>query len=329
MKISPRLTLLAVLSALTLALPACAPTPAPAPRSPALEAPRPPGMQDPAVIPSDPAAPPGSCDPRASLRPPATLPAPGSMPGGSTMAAIVKRGRLIVGVDQNTYRFGYRDSGSGELAGFDIDVARQVARALFGTDAGHIQFRALNSGVRIDAIKANSVDIVVETMTMNCARLQEVAFSTEYFTAGQRILVTRGSTVRSINDLGQQKVCAAAGSTSIRNIAAAASKPVPVSVVNWTDCLVLLQQNQVAAVSTDNSILAGLSAQDPNTQVVGPAFSDEPYGIAMAKDATDLVRFVNGVLARMRADGTWTRLYHTWLGELGPAPQPPVARYRD
>jgi polar amino acid transport system substrate-binding protein len=329
MKVSPRLALLAALSALTLALPACSAGPAPVIGAPTPGAPRPPGVQDPAQIPPDAAAPSGSCDPRASLRPPATLPAPRSMPAGSTMAAIVKRGRLIVGVDQNTYRFGYRDSRTGELAGFDVDVARQVARALFGTDAGHIQFRAISSGDRIKVVQDNSVDIVVETMTMNCDRLRDVAFSTEYFTAGQRILVPRGSKVKSIDDLGKEKVCAAAGSTSIRNIALAASKPVPVAVVNWTDCLVLLQQNQVAAVSTDNSILAGLSAQDPNTEVVGPAFSDEPYGIAISKNAPDLVRFVNGVLARMRADGTWTRLYTTWLGELGAPPQPPVARYKD
>ena len=324
MKRLPAITLLA---ALALVLPACTSGGEPAAGGPASDAPRPPGVRDPAEIPA--AAAPGSCDPRASLRPPSSLPAPGAMPAGSAMGAIVKRGRLIAGVDQNTYRFGYRDARTNELAGFDVDIARQVARALFGTDAGHIQFRAISSDDRIKAIKDGSVDIVVETMTMNCERLRDVAFSTEYFTAGQRILVPRGSKARSINDLGRQKVCAAAGSTSIRNIAAAASKPVPVSVVDWTDCLVLLQQNQVAAISTDDSILAGLSAQDPNTQVVGSAFSDEPYGIAMSRNSPDLVRFVNGMLARIRADGTWTRLYETWLGELGPAPQPPVARYRD
>jgi len=168
---------------------------------------------------------------------------------------------------------------------------------------------------------------VVRTMTMNCERWREVSFSTEYFTAGQRILVTRGSGIESIAQLRGKKVCAADGSTSIRNIAAAGT--VPVSVVNWTDCLVLLQQNQVVAVSTDDSILAGLAAQDPNTQVVGPRFSDEPYGIAISKASPELVRFVNAVLEKIRADGTWTRIYNRWLRSLGPAPAPPKAQYRD
>ena len=83
------------------------------------------------------------------------------------------------------------------------------------------------------------------------------------------MLVPKGSTVTGIADLGGKKVCAAAGSTSIQNIAAATSKPIPVSVNDWTDCLVLLQQGQVDAISTDDTILAGLAAQDPTTQLVG------------------------------------------------------------
>lgn len=244
------------------------------------------------------------------------------------MARIVERGRLRVGVDQNTYLFGFRDPHTGDLTGFDIDLAREIARALFG-DPDRIQLVAISSADRIPAIESGQVDLVVRTMTMTCDRWQRVAFSTEYFTAGQRVLVRRDSPVQSIDDLQGQKVCAAAGSTSLQNIAAAASGPVPVSVVDWTDCLVLLQQGEVAAISTDDSILAGMAAQDPTTHVVGDRFTTEPYGIAIAAEAEDLVRFVNAVLERLRADGTWTELYERWLGPLGPAPDPPTARYRD
>jgi polar amino acid transport system substrate-binding protein len=83
-------------------------------------------------------------------------------------------------------------------------------------------------------------------------------------------------------------------------------------------------------VSTDDVLLAGLAAQDPNTRVVGEPFTEEPYGIATAKSDTDLVRFVNGVLDRMRHDGTWTRLYQKWLaGPLDAAALPPTPHYRD
>jgi polar amino acid transport system substrate-binding protein len=288
--------------------------------------PRPVGVQDPAELPDDEPGGGGSCDPLASYRPAGDGTA---VPSGSTMDEIVERGRLVVGVSQNTYLFGYRDPFTGELTGFDIDIAREVARALLG-DPDRIQFRAISSADRIPMLQDGRVDLVVRTMTMNCQRWEEVAFSTEYYSAGQRVLVHSGSEATGIEDLGGQKVCAAAGSTSIRNVAAADSEPVPVSVADWTDCLVLLQQGQVAAVSTDDTILAGLAAQDPNTRVVGETFTEEPYGIAANSDHVDLVRFVNAVLERLRSDGTWSEIYDRWLADpLGAGAQPPPARYRD
>jgi polar amino acid transport system substrate-binding protein len=288
-------------------------------------APEPPGMQDPAKVtgagPVD-----KSCgDPRRSLRPSGSLPGPRKMPSGSTMRKIQERGRLVVGVDQNTYLFGFRDPATGEISGFDADIARQMAKAIFG-DPDKIRFRAMTSAERIPAIQRGDVDLVVRTMTMNCERWKDVAFSTEYYTAGQRVLVPSDSTVDSIDDLAGKKVCAVAETTSIAEVARRKAKPV--SVGNWTDCLVLLQQNRVAAVSTDDAILAGLAAQDPSTKVVGDRFTGEPYGIAMSKNTPDLTRFVNGVLARMRSDGTWDKIYQHWLAPTLGDSSAPRARYR-
>src|SRR5207302_7682160 len=126
---------------------------------------------------------------------------------------------------------------------------------------------------------------------------------------GQRVLVQSDSKAKSLADLGDKKVCATTGSTSLANIAAAPSHPIPVAVPYWTDCLVLLQQGEVAAISTDDSILAGLAAQDPWTQIVGPRFSNEPYGLAISQQHPDFVRFVNAVLQRMRTGGQWAGSY--------------------
>lgn len=242
------------------------------------------------------------------------------------MADIARRGYLKVGVDQNTFLFGYRDPASGAIVGFDIDIAREVAKAIFG-NPNKIQLVAITSAQRIPYVKSGAVDIVVDTMTVNCDRLRQVDFSTIYYDAGQRVLVPKDSTATGIADLGGKKVCAATGSTSIQNIAAAPSHPIPVSVADWTDCLVMLQQGQVAAISTDDTILEGLAAQDPNTKLVGAPFTDEPYGIAVADKHPDLVRFVNGVLDHIRRDGRWADIYTTWLRI--DAPNPPPARYRD
>jgi polar amino acid transport system substrate-binding protein len=93
---------------------------------------------------------------------------------------------------------------------------------------------------------------------------------------------------------------------------------------------VMLQQGQVDAISTDDAVLAGLEAQDnQNVEMVGESIAVEPYGIGVKKGNRDLVRFVNGALEQMRADGTWERLYQARLQSLGPSPGPPAARYED
>ncbi|MBB4754963.1 glutamate ABC transporter substrate-binding protein [Actinoplanes lobatus] len=287
--------------------------------------PRPVNVQDPAEVPPAAAAP--DCDPRASLRPQGTLPKAGAMPAGSTMATIAAKGRLVVGIDQNAYLFGFRDPETGELVGFEIDMAREMARAIFG-DPNRVQFRAITTADRIPMLEDHKVDMVIRTMTMTCERWQKVSFSTEYIASRQRLLVRKGDGIKEFADLAKKKVCATRGSTSIRTIAEQPSQPVPVSTDSTLDCLVLLQQHQVDAVSTIDILLAGLAAQDPTTEVIGTPVSDEPAGIGIPKENEDMVRFVNGVLEKMRADGTWTRIYDGWLRERLGAADPPVAVYR-
>jgi polar amino acid transport system substrate-binding protein len=270
-----------------------------------------------------------TCDREASLYP-GPMPPPGDMPPGSTMAAIAGRGRLIVGVDQNTNLFGYRNPSSGQLEGFDIDVAREIARAIFGDpDPDLIDLRVYEADQRVQALKSGQVDLVVRTFSITCARKEEVAFSTTYFVANQRILAVKGSGIESAADLAGKRVCAVRGTTSLPALSGLDPRPRVFAVNNWTDCLVMLQQAQVDAISTDDSVLWGLKMQDPNADLVGGSLGLEPYGIGINKEHTDLVQFVNGVLEQMRADGTWERLYDKWLLKFAPSPGPPAPRYED
>jgi polar amino acid transport system substrate-binding protein len=271
-----------------------------------------------------------NCNATASLPPMANLPTPGQMPAGSYMAKILQAGHLTAGVDQSTYLWGYRDPQTGQLSGFDIDMLHQVSQAIFG-NPNRIRFIVIPNSNRIPAIQSGEVDIVAETMTINCQRKQQVDFSTVYYNAGQRILAPVGSRVTGVSSLAGKRVCATAGSTSLQNLQAlkVAPRVRPVSAVNNADCLVLLQQGQVDAISTDDTILQGLAAQDPNLQLVGSAFTAEPYGMAINKSHPDFVAFVNAVLARERADGTWAAIYKRWLGRFdgGRVPAPPKATY--
>lgn len=271
----------------------------------------------PVQVPNDP-----NCgDPTASLRPTAAA-------TGPALNRIRARGRLVVGLDTGSNLFSFRDPNSGVIVGFDADIAREVARDLFG-DPDRIEYRSLGSEEREDALIERRVDMVVKTMTITCARLQRVAFSTVYLQAHQRVLAVQDSGIESLKDLAGKRVCTIRSTTSLEHIRRIQPKASILTVPTWADCLVVLQQRQVDAVSTDDSILAGLAAQDPHTELVGPSISQEPYGIGIPKGDQDLVRLVNGTLDRIRADGTWSRLYSQWLSALGPTPAPPPATYLD
>ncbi|MGH3238234.1 MAG: glutamate ABC transporter substrate-binding protein, partial [Streptosporangiaceae bacterium] len=257
-----------------------------------------------------------ACDPDASsLRPSG----PPQVTAGSFMAKIRARGYLIAGVDQSTYHFGFLNPLNGKIEGFDIDMIQAVAKAIFGSP-DKVEYKAISDAQRTPDILSGAVDIVAHTMTITCARLQKVDFSSVYFDAAQRVLVLKNSTARSLADLKGQKVCATTGSDSLAVIAR--DKAVPVAVPYWTDCLVLLQQGDVAAISTDDSILDGLAAQDPWTKLIGPRLTNEPYGLAISKQHPEFVRFVNAVLQQLRTNGQWAASYAHWVGPSVPAPPP-------
>jgi polar amino acid transport system substrate-binding protein len=259
----------------------------------------------------------------ASLRPFST-----KVQADAAVATIRNRGRLIVGLDIGSNLFSFRDPITGEITGFDVDIAGEVARDIFGTPS-QVEYRILSSADRITALQNNQVDIVVKTMSITCERKRRVNFSTVYLVANQRILAPRDSTISQAGDLSGKRVCAVKGTTSLQRIQEINPSPIVIGVVTWADCLVALQQRQVDAVSTDDSILAGLVSQDPYLHIVGPNMGTQPYGIGVKLENTGLVRFVNGTLERVRRDGTWNALYRKWLTVLGIAPAPPIPRYED
>jgi polar amino acid transport system substrate-binding protein len=304
----------------------CAAAPAPRPVGPAPHAAARPAGADRAVSKSQASAKTAAapCNPDAASLAPAGPPA---VTPGSYMAKIKKQGYLIAGVDQSTYHFGYLNPLDDQIEGFDIDMIRAVAKAIFG-NADKVEFKSISDAQRIPAITSGSVDIVAHTMTITCQRLTQVDFSSVYFDAHQRVLIPDNvAATGGLADLGGQKVCATTGSDSVNTIENYPVRPkiTAVQVPFWTDCLVLLQQDEVAAVSTDDAILYGLAAQDPFTKVVGPTLEDEPYGLAMSKQHPDFVRFVNAVLAQEESDGAWEASYKHWVNAAGETP--PVPRY--
>ncbi len=289
---------------------------------------------DPAATPtptasSSSSAAPKPCDnPLASYAPSGDLPSANNLPSGSTMAKIRARGRLIAGVSADTYLLGSRNPLTGKIEGFDIDLVKAVAKAIFGNENAY-QLTVITAAQRIPALQEGQVDMVARNMTINCDRWTQIAFSSEYYRSGQKIMVRKGSKATTLADLAGEKVCAPKGTSSMANLIEKEPEAIAVGADNHTGCLVLFQQSEVAAITGDDTVLAGLAAQDPYAVVPEQkAFTDEPYGLGFNAENVDFVRFVNAVLAQMRSNGEWTAIYNRWLAEpLGPAPSPPKAVY--
>ncbi|KUN29106.1 sugar-binding protein [Streptomyces antibioticus] len=240
-------------------------------------------------------------------------------------ARVGDKRKLIVGVDQNSYRWGYRNPNagtSGELEGFDIDLVHRIAAEILG-DPNAVLFKAIPTNQRIPALQEGRVDMVVRTMTINCKRLGQVAFSAPYFKTGQQVLAPKSSPIKGYDDtLAGKRICTAEGSTANTTLTddqKAGKLPATAKIVepvpNQLDCLVRLQLGEVDAVVTDGALAASQAAQDPTVQLKGEPFTTEYYGVAMNLKADDLVRRVNQILADYRKDTAngWQASYDKWL----------------
>jgi polar amino acid transport system substrate-binding protein len=216
-------------------------------------------------------------------------------------------------------------------------MVNQVAEAIFGSDyEEHLRFVIVPNVDRQPAVDSGEVDLVAETMTITCGRQegrQAVDFSSDYYNARQEVLVPSQSGITSLADLNGKRVCAADGSTSLTEVKDEAPQVQLWEVGNEPDCLVMLQQGQVDAISTDDTILDGFLAQDPNLKILTDTdghviqLAPEPYGMAISPKHPDLVRFVNAVLANEKptsANGIWATL---WRQDLNTqvVPLPPAA----
>jgi glutamate transport system substrate-binding protein len=255
---------------------------------------------------------------------------------GTTMAAIQERGTLNVGTKFDQPLFGLKNPVSGDIEGFDVEIAKIVAQAIFGGDlddaADKIKFTDTVSAVREAEIQKGSVDMIVATYTINDSRKQLVDFAGPYFIAGQDIMVMKDNNdIKSVTDLNGKKVCSVQGSTSLKNVQAQAPQAdTSISFERYTDCAEAMKAGRVDAVTTDNVILLGLVKDNPDDfKVVEKTFTSEPYGIGLKKGDDAFRDFLNDTLEEAYENGSWEDAFDATVGQAGvDAPEPPkVDRY--
>lgn len=254
-----------------------------------------------------------------------------ALSGSPTFDKIKQRGRIVLGIREDQPGLGFLDSTNGQRSGFDIEIARMVAAGLgFGPDK--IDYKAVPSAAREDTIARGDIDMMVGTYTINDKRKTLVSFAGPYFVAGQGLLVRKDeSAITSKDTLKAKKVCSVTGSTPIQRIKDQGLTE-PANIVEfqtYSQCVDQLLSKQVDAVTTDDAILKGYAAQQPEElKLVGDAFSEEPYGIGLNLNDAVLRGKIDDLLQASFDDGTWKKIYDATLGKSGsPATPPALARY--
>lgn len=250
-----------------------------------------------------------------------------SLSGSPTFDKIKSNGKITIGVKEDQPGLGFKDPATGEYSGFDIEVARWMAASL-GLSADKIQFQAIASSNREQALANGQVDLYVGTYSITDKRKALVDFAGPYFVTGQGLLVKKDNTsINSEKDLAGKTVCSATGSTPIQNIKAKFPDTKTTEFDLYSKCVEQVKNGSADALTTDQAILLGYAAQDPdNLKVVGQPFTTEKYGIGVKKGDTALRTFLNDTLTKGK--DVWTKIYDSTLGKSGTkVDQPAVENY--
>ena len=254
---------------------------------------------------------------------------------GTTMAALQAKGKIVVGTKFDQPGLGQKNPVTGQVEGFDVEIAKLIAVGIFGgtTDnlGNKIEFKESTTPNREAFIQNGTVDIVVATYTINDARKQLVDFAGPYYLAGQDIMVKASdNSIKGVEDLAGKNVCSVRNSTPAATLMAKAPAANLTLFDQYSDCVAAMRDGRVQAVSTDNSILLGFVDQNKGEfKLVGKPFTQEPYGIGLKKGDTAFRNFINDRLEAIYANGQWAKAYADTLGKFGiPTPTPPpVDRY--
>lgn len=230
-----------------------------------------------------------------------------------TLDKIQQRGKLIIGVKYDTKPFGYIDK-NGELTGFDIDLAKYIAKFILG-DENKIEFKQVTPSNRISMLDSGSVDMVIATMSITKQRESVVDFSQPYYIAGQAILVPQNSKITSLSDLSGKKVIIIFGSTAETNIRLFVPDANIIGFKTYINGYNALKHGKGDAIATDDTILLGFADEDKSVRLLPRRYTKEPYAIGFKKgiDSDRLKTKVNFVLKTLISTGELDKLRYKWI----------------
>ncbi|MFE7510891.1 glutamate ABC transporter substrate-binding protein [Streptomyces sp. NPDC057540] len=236
-------------------------------------------------------------------------------------------GKITVGIKFDQPGIGLKTP-DGTYTGFDVDVAKYVAKQL-GHDPSDIVWKEAKSADRETLLQRGDVDFIAASYSITPKRAEKVDFAGPYLLAHQDVLIRADDdSIKKPSDLNNKKLCSVTGSTSAQNVK---DKIAPAAQLQeyggYSECLTGLENGVIDAVTTDDSILAGYAAQPEfkgKFKLGGFKMSNENYGIGVQK-GSDLKAKINTALEKMVADGSWQAAVTKNFGPAGyknePAPK--------
>ena len=238
-----------------------------------------------------------------------------------TLAKVRELGSITIGHRESSIPFSYR-SARGEPIGYSIDLCRLLVDAI-SEDVGRtitIKWFPVTSESRIPAVVSGQVDLECGSTTSNLERQKQVGFSPTMFVSGTKLMVKKGSPIRSFRDLAGRRVVVTTGTTNektMRELAVKFKIEMVLSVAaDHAASFAQLQAGQVDAFATDDVLLYGLLAQNKaqaDYVVTGDFLSYDPYGIMFRKGDTQLAQLVDDTFHSLAEDREIERRYTRWF----------------
>jgi glutamate/aspartate transport system substrate-binding protein len=230
-------------------------------------------------------------------------------------------GAVTVAYRESSIPFSYM-SARGEPIGYSIELCRKLIDAMSEAVGKELEVKWLpvTSESRIDAITSGQADLECGSTTNNLERAKRVAFSPTIFVSGTKLMVKRGSPIKSFRDLKGKTVVVTAGTTNeqaMREITRRFGIEFRLVVAHdHAESFGELAAGRADAFATDDVLLYGLIARNDAKGkyfVVGEFLSYDPYGIMYRKGDPQLARLVNDTFHDLAEDGEVERQYKRWF----------------
>ena len=240
----------------------------------------------------------------------------------ATLDKVKASGSITVAYRESSIPFSYL-GGDAKPTGFGWEICARVVDAVKGATGRadlKVATQSVTSQNRIPLMQNGTIDIECGSTTNNSERAKQVAFATNYFYTGTRLLVKAGSPIKSFADLKGKRVVSTTGTTNFQILRTLnTDRGLGFELIGAKDhaeSALLVQQGRADAFGMDDILLYGLraSAQNPaDWAVVGDAIQVEPYAIMLRRDDPAFKKLVDDTLAGLIKTGEFTTLYRKWF----------------